>query len=165
MRQTGNLLRHMEVLFIGQHPDKGMHGSIVDYHPFSRSEIGTSAAQEGTGSMETLVEQAELTLKIDITSRVTKAYASQVIERQYVYHVQLFLYFNNIVSSFLPIATAALFKSLKILHIFSMQEKPISEPEIPLEDNDCLWGIPFSSAVASHQHSKRSTPDISTVLL
>ncbi|KAJ7218155.1 hypothetical protein GGX14DRAFT_599999 [Mycena pura] len=140
MRQTGNLLRHMEVLFVGQHPDKGMHESIVDYHPFSRSEIGTSAAQEGTGSMETLVEQAELTLKIDITSRVSKAYASQVIERH----------------SFLPIATAALFKSLKILHIFSMQEKPISEPEIPSEDNDCLWGIPFSSAVASHQHSKRS---------
>ena len=79
MREKGNLLRHMEVLFIGHHPDKGMHGSIVDYHRISQSDIGMNG--EETESMETLVEQAELTIRIDITSRLSKAYSSQVMER------------------------------------------------------------------------------------
>ena len=53
-----------------------------------------------------------------------------------------------------------------MLHIFNMPEKPINEPEIPLEDNDYSWGIPPASTIESRsgQCSKRTTPDICTGL-
>lgn len=84
MRQTGHLLRHMEVLFIGKHPDKGMHGSIIDFHLLS-SEGTPNLMEDRSQSMENLLESAELTIKIDVTSRISRAYASQVVERQYVF--------------------------------------------------------------------------------
>ena len=60
MRETGDLLRHMEILFVNKHPDKGMHRSIIDYHLLP-PEDNTNIAAEGMESMESILDHAELT--------------------------------------------------------------------------------------------------------